>query len=204
VSYTHCQVNVARWRRRAAPHRTAPESHRGTANWIQNSELPVADWQYRLPAHMLFFPSRSPSVSLSSHRAPLPQFPQLPPPSVAFSNSTPAPVADRHGRRPRLPRRLLSTRLRLLTSPPRAPHLLRDPVVVLAPHRQILAAPRDYRPLQGTTGHGPWRVRSVRCPRPGHDHPRYPGDVCMWIRPYVELYKLFIDLVLWRGLQIWF
>lgn len=92
-------------------------------------------------------------------------------PSVAFSNSTPAPVADRHGRRPRLPRRLLSTRLRLLTSPPRAPHLLRDPVVVLAPHRQILAAPRDYRPLQGTTGHGPWRVRSVRRPRPGHDHP---------------------------------
>lgn len=187
MSYTHCQVSVARWRRRAAPHQSTQGNCELDPKFGTTSlPLAVADWQYRLPvpAHMLFFPSRSPSVSLSSHRAPLPQ---LPPPSVAFSNSTPAPVADRHGRRPRLPRRLLSTRLRLLTSPPRAPHLLRDPVVVLAPHRQILAAPRDYRPLQGTTGHGPWRVRSVRRPRPGHDHPRYPGDVCMWIRPSVEL-----------------
>lgn len=80
----HTLIVKLAWRGGAdAPPRPAPAPHQSPQG---NCELDpkfgttttsgrLAVQPYRLPAHMLFFPSRSPSVSLSSHRAPLPQSP---------------------------------------------------------------------------------------------------------------------------------
>lgn len=160
--------------RRAQPRRAA--SHHTTRT---GSELP-----HLLPSLTLSPVSTSPrshSPPLSPHRTRRSHHDKrahlrLP------SRTLPLPVrvADRrHGwRRPRRlrPHRVPSARSRLRVRLPCAPRL-RDPVVILLfdqqQHLQILATPRDCRPLREPTGRRPPRVHSVRRPGSGRHHRRY-------------------------------